>query len=72
MLTHWVAAAPCNFAHWHRLVEAERKSLRLRETNGGRQMAAMAEVLGMYEEVFDMALANGFVQDAAMAKELSW
>ena len=20
-LKHWVAAAPCNFAHWHRLVE---------------------------------------------------
>lgn len=54
------------------MVKAERKRLRLRETNGGRQMATMAEVLGMYEEVFDMALANGFVQDAALAKELSW
>jgi hypothetical protein len=97
-LKYWADSAPCNFAHWYRLVEvpaspnhtsgrvnipttfhtyaccakAERKRLRLPETKGGRQsVAIIAEMLGLYQEVFDMALENGFVQDAALAKELS-
>jgi hypothetical protein len=35
-------------------------------------MAVMCEVLVLYQEAFEMALQQGFVQDAALAQELSW
>jgi hypothetical protein len=52
--------------------QAERKRLHLRVTDGGRRTAAIAELMSMYEDAFEMALENGFVQDAALAKELAF
>lgn len=39
---------------------------------GGRESSRLAELLEMYEKAFAHAIQNGFVQDAALAKELSW
>ncbi|ELR13786.1 GAF domain containing serine/threonine kinase [Acanthamoeba castellanii str. Neff] len=71
-LKQWADAAPCNFAHQYLLVEAERAWLAERERSSGRDNTRLAEIVDMYEKAFTMAIENGFVQDAATAKELSW
>ncbi len=52
--------------------QAERAWLAERERSSGRDNTRLAEIADMYEKAFTMAIENGFVQDAATAKELSW
>jgi hypothetical protein len=53
-------------------VQVELARLRARETDRGRKLTHLPELLAGYEKVFEQALENGFVQDAALAKELAW
>jgi hypothetical protein len=42
------------------------------ERGRGREAGPLAAIVGMYEEAHALAMDNGFIQDAALAKELSW
>jgi hypothetical protein len=52
--------------------QAERAWLAERNSTRGRSTGRVPEIMVMYERAFAMAIENGFVQDAALAKELSW
>ncbi len=42
------------------------------ETRRGKDSANLSEIVERYEQAYTLAIANGFTQDAALAKELSW
>lgn len=42
------------------------------ETRRGKDAANLPEVVERYEQAYTLAITNGFTQDAALAKELSW
>lgn len=52
--------------------QAERAWLAERNSTRGRSTERVPEIMVMFERAFAMAIENGFVQDAALAKELSW
>ena len=61
-LKNWADHAPANFMHKYHLVEAER--LRL---SGGR----LIDIVDHYEKAINLALEHEYMQDAALAHELS-
>jgi hypothetical protein len=42
------------------------------ETRRGKDAANLPEIVERYEQAYTLAVANGFTQDAALTKELSW
>lgn len=42
------------------------------ETRRGKDSANLSEIVERCEQAYTLAIANGFTQDAALAKELSW
>jgi hypothetical protein len=41
------------------------------ETRRGRDTANLQGIVELYEQAYELAITNGFTQDAALAKELS-